>query len=277
MKKYKIVVLSDLDSSSHSILKSAVSLAQMINGKIEVFSAKSAMDTIKRENQLSANRTIHSERNAMDKKMRNLIAPLSLQYGIDISHSLAIGNVKNEITDFIETRQPDIVVLGKRKEKLLNFIGDKITQYVLNTFKGTIMIATDNNALEPNKEISLGMLNNLEPSNNMEFADNLIEHSQKPLKSFKIVQNSNLLKEVPDPANKKNIEYVFENGEGAIKGLSNYLSKNKINLLYVDRAKKSPNTKVNFIKADIRDIVNKLNVTLLITGDRNYNNSILTD
>ena len=38
MKKYKILVLSNLDSSTQPILKSAISMANMIDGEIEVFS-----------------------------------------------------------------------------------------------------------------------------------------------------------------------------------------------------------------------------------------------
>ncbi len=266
MKKYKIVVLSDLNSSTRTTLKSTVSLAKIVNGDIEVFSVKRPTDIVDKENQLSAIRTINSLHTKTDKKIQNLIQPISKDYEIAIKYSFAFGNIKNEISNFIKKSRPDIIVLGKRKPRPFNFIGDNITQFVLNTFKGVIMIATDKNALEPNKEISLGMLNNLEPSFNLEFAEDLMAHAQKPLKSFKIVKNSYLLKEIPQPANKKMVEYVFEHNDGTIKNLSNYLSKNNINLLYIDRAKQQTDNKTDLVMSDINNVVGKLNVTLLVTG-----------
>jgi len=50
------------------------------------------------------------------------------------------------------------------------------------------MIAGDKNTLEPNQEISLGMLNNLEPLVNLKFAGDLLAHTKSSLKSFKIVK-----------------------------------------------------------------------------------------
>ena len=62
MKKYKILVLSNLDSSTQKILKSAVSLAKMIDGQIEVFSVTKPTEIIAGDNQLSAIRTINTQR-----------------------------------------------------------------------------------------------------------------------------------------------------------------------------------------------------------------------
>lgn len=262
MKKYKIVVLSDLGKSASRTLKSTVSLAKMINGEIELFNVKKPTDIVEKENQLSAMRTINSQHTKTDKKMRNLIKPMSEVYGVDINYSLALGNIKNEIENFIKEKKPDIIVLGNRKAKPFNFVGDNIAQFVLNNYKGVIMIANDNNVLEPNNEITMGMLNSLEPSVNLEFSEDLMAHTKKPLKSFKIVKNSSELEEVA-PSNEKTIEYVFEKNDSSIQNLSNYLSKNEINMLYVDRVKKSKDDKMT---SDIKDVINNSNITLLVSG-----------
>lgn len=267
MKKYKIVVLSDLNNSAKTTIKSSVSLAKMINGDIEVFSVKKPTDIIDKENQLSAMRTINNQYTKTDKEMQNLINPIATDYGIDINYSFAFGNTKNEIKSFIEEQQPDIIVLGKRKSTPLKFIGDGITQYVFNTFKGVIMVATAKSPLEPNKEISLGMLNNLEPSVDLKFAEDLMAHALKPLKSFKIVKNSRESEEMTKPANKKIVEYVFEHNDGSMKSLSNYLTKNNIDLLYLNRMKKHADNKMNLMKSDIKSLVDNLNVTLLVTAE----------
>lgn len=267
MKKYKIVVLSDLNKASNTTIKSAVSLGQMINGDIEVFSVKKPTDIVDQENQLSAMRTINTQYTKTEKKMQNLVNPIATNYGIDIKYSFAFGNTKSEIKNFIEERQPDIIVLGKRKSTPIKFIGDGITQYVFNTFKGEIMIAAGKNALEPNSEISLGMLNTLEPTVDLKFAEDLMTHTQKPLKSFKIVKNSRESETMPKPANKNMVEYVFEHNDDSMKSLSRYLSKNKVDLLYLNRMKKNADTKMNLMKSDIKSLVDNLNITLLVTAE----------
>lgn len=264
MKKYKILVLSNLDSSTQKILKSAVSLAKMIDGEIEVFSVTKPTEIIDRENQLSAIRTINNQHTTTGKKMNNLINPIAEEYGMEIKHSFVFGNVKNEINSFIEERQPDIIVLGKRKSTPLKLIGDNIIQYVFKTFKGAIMIAADKSTMEPNKEISLGTLNNLEPMVNLKFAEDLMAHSMSSLKSFKIVKKLGEFEQVNKPANQKTVEYVFEHNDSSIKSLSNYLTKSNINLLYLNRMKKQVDS---LMVSDVKNLVSNLNVNLLLTAE----------
>jgi len=70
---YKILVLSDLKSTSNTTLKSTISLAKMIGGDIEFFHAKKPTDVVKNENQLSAMRAINANYNETDKKIRDLV------------------------------------------------------------------------------------------------------------------------------------------------------------------------------------------------------------
>ena len=263
MKKNKILVLSNLDSSTENILKSAVSLAKMIGGEIAVFSVTKPTEIVKRESQLSAMRTINSKHAATGKKMKNLITPITKNYDLNIKHSFAFGNVKSEIKNYIDEQKPDIIVLGKRKSSPLQLIGDGITQYVIKTFKGEIMIVGDNNSLEPNKEISLGMLNNIAPLENLKFAEDLLAHSKSSLKSFKIVKKLSAFEE-HNPVNKKTVEYVFEHNDSSIQSLSNYVTKSNTNLLYLNRMKKQDD---NLMVSDIKNLVNKINVTLLVSTE----------
>jgi len=78
--------------------------------------------------------------------------------------------------------------------------------------------------------------------------------------------------EIDIPQDKKTIEYVFEYNDNTIKNLSNYLSKNNINLLCIDRGEKNDVNKKNLIKSDIDDVIKNLNVSILITGgqDRKF-------
>jgi len=258
-KKYKILVLADLKESTKATLNSAVGLAKMIDGEIELFHVKRATDLVDRESQLSAIRNINEQYRVVDKKIKGLLKPLPKDNNLKIKHKYATGNVKEEIENYINEVKPDVLVLGKKKRKVLSFVGDKITDFVLKTFKGEIVIVSNENALEPNKELSLGVLNGIDSSLNTLLAENLIGNSKKAIKSFKIgathvKDTSNAISE------NKTVEYIFEDGPNAVKTISNYIAKSDVNLLCLDRS--YSNTKsLNYAK----DVINNVNVSLLVS------------
>tara|TARA_R110000868_G_scaffold352872_1_gene614118 strand:+ start:140 stop:940 length:801 start_codon:yes stop_codon:yes gene_type:complete len=262
--KNKILVLSDLNKSTGTVLKSAISLAKIIDGSIDFLCVIKPTEIAEKENQLSAIRNINQEHFTIKKEILNLITPISNDYKININHTLLYGNVKSEIGNYIKEHKPDVIVIGKRKPKMLNLIGDNITSFVFKKHSGVIMISANENALEPDKKLSLGLLNDMEDS--FEFAKDLIEHTQKPVKSFKVINQSNKLKESTNTNNKENVEFVFEDNDNTIDNLSKYLSKNSINLLCVNREKKT-NTKYS-MKSDINNVINKLNVSMLLTTNK---------
>lgn len=272
-KKYKIVVLLDLKKSSSTTLTSAVGLAKMINGMVEVFHVKKPLEIVDSENQLSAMRTINNKHMVTEKEMQHLISPISKEFGVQISYSYAFGNVKNEIDAFIKEQKPAIVVLGKRKARPFNLIGDGIVDFVLKNHDGVVMIASDKNALVPNKELSFSTINSLEPSFNLEFAEDLMKHSQKSLKSFKIIKNSASASNLSKFKDERTIEYIFEHNDGTIKNISNYLSKDNINLLSIDRAWKYSEDLQNLKMPDINSIISELDVTLLVSGKEKFHMS----
>ena len=261
---YKIVVLSDLKDDVKSILKSAITLSKMIDGEIKFFHVRSASDVVEKENQLSAMRSINSEFKTIDKKIQQLLAPISKEYDVAINAKFSIGNVKNEIDKYIKETQPDIIVLGKKKSTSFSFIGDNLTDFILKTHRGVIMISSVNTNLEPGKEITLGILNDTKPSSSLDFADALIKNSQKPLKSFKIVKGKDSFEGAATSTKEKIVEFVFEKNDNSIKNLSNYVSKNNINLLCVNRGDQNHKN-----KADVKDLIGKINTSLLISADEN--------
>jgi len=56
------------------------------------------------------------------------------------------------------------------------------------------------------------------------------------------------------------VDYVFEKNDNVFTTVSNYLLKNKVNLLFVDRDKNSRNHSA--FKSEIKDMVNKTNVSV---------------
>ena len=265
----KILVLSDLKKSTSTTLKSAVNLAKMIDGDIEFFHVKKPIDIVERENQLSAMRTINEKHAQTRKKIENLINSISKEYNVNIKHSFTFGNIKSEISKHIDEVKPDIIVLGKKSQNSISLIGDNLTNFVFSEHDGTILLASNKNTFEPNKELSLGVLNTSDESFKLDLAENLLEHTQKPLKSFKIINKVNTINKTNNTVvnNKKTVEYVFEESNNTLKNMSNYLSKNNINLLCFDRGNK--NMYNNSTKANIKDVVRNLNVSLLLTTEQN--------
>ena len=239
--KYKILVLSDLKKSAKSVLKSTVSLAKMIDGEITLFHVIKPTDVVERDSQLSAMRSINKEHVVTNKNIENLVMPIAKDFDLNIDYKFAFGNLKHEIEAYIDQYQPDIIVLGKRKPKALKLTGDNLIDFVLKKHKGVIMIATEENSLQPNQDISLGILNQDKNVPNINFVTELINQSQQPLKSFKVANTSNTIQNVETISNKETIEYVFEKGDNAINNISKYASKNNINLMCVDTIRQNKN------------------------------------
>jgi nucleotide-binding universal stress UspA family protein len=255
--KYKILVLSDLNKSVSKTLLSSVSLAKIVNAKINFLYVKKPTDVVEQDSQLSAMRTINQEYFSIDKKIKELIKPISESYNVAINHTFTIGNIKNEIEKYIDENKPDIIVLGKKKSRIVSFLGDNITQFILNKHNGAIVIADENNVLEPNKELSLGLFNSINTSNS--FVAKIIASTQKPLKSFKILESSTNSEKVLN--DEKIVEYVFEKGDNVIKNISNYLTKSNVNLLFVNRQNQSEKS----LKLNIKDVINDLDCSLFLT------------
>ena len=260
-KNYKIVVLTDMNDSTTTTVKSTISLAKMIGGNIQLFSVVNATDIVEIDNQLSSMRSINDQHIKMEKQMENMVDGFYRNFGVDIQYSFAFGNVKNELDRFIKETQPDMIVLGKRQASAFKLIGDSITQYILKTFDGIVMIAAEKNPLIPDESLSLGVLNSSE-SLDIEFAELLLNHSIQPLKSFKTVDYRNFSEHTETTDGIQTVDYVFEQGENSIKNISNYLMKSNVNLLFFER--KQSDKKVNKTASNINNIINSIDVSLLL-------------
>lgn len=262
--KYKVVVLSDLKEATENSLKSTISLVKNLGADIKFFHVKKPTDVVKRDSQLSTFRTINEQHNITTKHIENLIQSVSKTYNVNIDYSHAFGNVKNEIQDYLNEHQPDIVVLGKRKIKTMGLIGDSITKFVLKAHKGTILVVGNENALDPDIDLSIGVLNSNGLYNNESLVNDLLLQSQKPLKAFKVINQGQEKEKVEITSNNKVVEYVFERNDNTISNLSKYLLKSNVNLLYLSRVSKE---KDGLKKSDLKDVIEKLEIPILLSGE----------
>lgn len=258
-QKCKILVLSDIDSSTEKIIKNGINLAKIVDGEINFFCVKKATDIVEKESQLSAMRTINEKFLEVDNKIKKIIKEQSKNENIKIDYKISFGNLKNEISTQIKVTNPDIIVLGKSKSKVLSFIGDNIIDHVLKEYSGTVMVTSDNNLLEANSEISLGLLDNINTFSN-KYAETIVSYSDKSLTSFCINDDKLESKNINDTS-KKIVEFVFEKGDNVIKNISNYLSKSKVNVLFINREKQE----LNSVKPNIKSIIKNLDCSLILT------------
>lgn len=225
--KHKIVVLSDLKDSTATLLETAISLAKKTNASIHFFHVKKPTEIVSTDNQLSAKRTINSEFSKTNKEIKELISEFSKKYTIDITSSFTFGNIKNEIDAFLENINPNIIIIGKRRNKGIAALGDKISKHVLKKKGKTIIIASSENNLNPESEISLGVYNELNQQFSNEFISEFIETINKPLKKFEVIDSN----------------------------------KNDVDLLLVDREAVKPKSTKSFNK-----LLSKMDVSLVVAN-----------
>lgn len=261
MKKneYKILVLSDLTKSAASTLRSSANLAKIIDGNLEFFCVKKPTDIVKKENQLSAIRTINQKYNIIGKEIEKIVKPISDIYNLPIKYNYTFGNLKNEISNYISIHKPDIIVIGKRKSKILGILGDNISDFILKIFDGIIMIASDKYELAISDQLSVGILNDPKQLKSKDFIESLIAVSKSPPKVFKTLEKSSSEKENSSYFSKKTIEYVFEKGDNTLKNIANYSTKSKTNLVFLDRTKNQNNY-------TLKEAINNFNCSLILTN-----------
>ncbi|WBX71448.1 universal stress protein [Tenacibaculum retecalamus] len=261
MKKQNILVLSDLKNSTNSTLKSAVSIAKMINGNIDLLHVKKPIDVVTKESQLSAIRTLNKDSIETSKKIKNIIDPTAKKYGLTINYKFSVGNLKNEVEQYIKEKSPDVIVLGKQKKSPFNLLNNNVTDFIINKFNGTVFIIQDKNELEPSKPISLGVLNSGKSFLTSKTTKSIATHVVKPIVSFNLFKNKEEASVLKNDLDKEDVSYVFEKNSNTIKNLASYLVKNKTHLLHINRK----DNKEYLTKTDIKTVINKLNVSLVLT------------
>ncbi|XCF06647.1 universal stress protein [Tamlana crocina] len=262
--KNKILVLSDLKDSTEAILKSAIALAKILSADIKFFHVKKGTDVVDRDSQLSSFRTINEQHSLTKNSIDGIIKSVSKTYGLKIDYSYAFGNIKNEIQDQLDTYQPDVVIVGRRKSRL-GLAGDKIINFVLKAHEGPVLVVNSKNTIEPDKALFMAILNGRASGYSDAITNSLLEQTQKPLKLFEVVDKAGKHKGNEASSANGDVEFVFERNDNTVSNLSKYLLKSNINLLYLNRKSKEQNND-GLKKSDIKDIISKIEVSMLISG-----------
>jgi nucleotide-binding universal stress UspA family protein len=272
--KYRLLVLIDQTKSSYTALRNAVNLAKIIDAGIEIFYVKPPTQVVRYDNQIAVMRTLEEERIASKRVMQKLVDTVSDIENIPIIYNFTFGNVITEIQNHITKTQPDIVVIGKRKFKIVNFLGDGLTSYLLKHHKGGILISGSDKNLASYHDASLGFLDDISINNEVEIVQDLKKHTHKPFKLFKIKKTSSKLKKsmIFSKPKKQSIItntviFEFEEGLDNSNSVSKYIEKNKLGLLCVKRETQKKLSKSIGLNAKVQQTINKTNVPVLILAN----------
>ncbi|MCA0131101.1 universal stress protein [Winogradskyella alexanderae] len=254
-RNQKILILSDLKSSTPIVLNNAIALAKMIQGDLEFLHVKKPTELVKTESQLSAVRSINESTIIAKKKIKKLLDPLAEKHKTKVNYKYSFGNIKNEIETFVKKSKPDIIVLGKRKSNRLSFVGDNIIDFVLKSHKGAVLVVSHNSNFSPDNDLSIGIFNKDGSGINGSLIKALVQNAISPIKLFKIGSTPENLDQF---LSKKAVEYVFEDTTDVISNISSYIPKSRVNLLCLNRTEAFNKNKT------IKDIIKRVNVSILI-------------
>lgn len=261
---YKIAVLTDLSDNANDTIKSAIELSRLVNGSVDLLYTKSLSDVVTYENQMSAMRAMDEAYGQARLKIRTLIKSVTTPQDQKVSHNIVFGNVKREIKKYLNDNNPDVVVLGKRKSRLVKGLGDGITQYVLKHHKGEVMIAGQNTNLSSETALNIGAVNATGVQASSGIANDILAKHNGPLRAFNIVKTN--VEQTKASEEKKNmVEYIFEEGTNTMKNVSNYINKYNVNLLWVDKSN-ALQKGVRSLNPEFNVMINQLNAPIFVVN-----------
>ena len=264
--KYKLLVLTDLSKACNIALENAVNLSKIIGGSIDVFHVLKPSDIPEYENQFSTLHSIGEERTKKNIQLRNIAKEIAKKSNVTIRTRCILGNLKDEATEHIEAINPDIVVLGKRPQKLVNFLGDGFTKFILDTFEGSVLISGKEKALQPSEVMSLGMLNTTEDELPAVVTNDLRKHSKKQMKRFHVRSEKEQVSQIAETENV--ITYEFESDNSAMNNIAKYVAKNNIGLLCINSNVEKNTGHLQSLKSNIKEAIEKINAPILIVNNK---------
>lgn len=235
--KYKLLVLFNESKAADIALNNAINLAQTINGSVDILHIKTPTDATKSSNQLAVMRDMSDIERDSKKEIKQRIASFSNTTNLSIKHHFTFGNVINEVKNYINSIQPDIVVIGKRKPKLINALGDGLTKHLLKNHNIELLISGTETTLATFNDPSIGFIEEITLKNKLSIAENLKNKTNKPFKVFKTVSKAieNTASKTSNSKLQKTIVFEFDDSAKSSSNIPNYIHKNKVNLLCITR------------------------------------------
>ncbi|AXG68119.1 universal stress protein family protein [Kordia sp. SMS9] len=266
--KYKLLVLTDLSKASNIALENAVNLSKIIGGSIDVFHVLKPSNVAEYENQHATIRSIDEARIRSKSKLKSIAKSIAKKYNVSIRTRCVLGNLKDETQTHITQTQPDIIVLGKRKPKFVDFFGDSFTKFIINSFEGSVLISGKDKALSSAEISSLGMLNTTADELPLEMANDLRKHLKNPIKRFYVYTDGVAAKSSEKTAENV-VTFEFQNGSNTMNHIAKYVAKNNIELLCINPHNTNKNSRrLRSLTSNIKEAIHKINVPILIVNHK---------
>lgn len=273
--KHTLLVLMDKSKASYTALTNAVNLAKLIDASIDILQVRSPTSVVRYENQIASMRAIDEDRTKQKKELKDIVRLISEEENLPIISNFTFGNIKNEIKNHIEKTKPDIIVLGKRKRKVVNFLGDGITADLLKTHNGGILISGNKEAFTSYNTKSIGFLNNSSDIEKIAIANDLKKLNNKPLKIFKMSQDGVLKtkkigveKMNNQEVDKNNIVYEFDSKSDTANAMTNFIMKNNLALLFVNNKETNDRSLLSRLNNTLTKTIEKTNIPILIFNSK---------
>jgi nucleotide-binding universal stress UspA family protein len=260
--KYKLLVLIDLSEAGTIALENAVNLSKIIGGSIEVFHVIKSSSIKEHENQHTTMRNIDEVRVQKKAQLKEIARTVAKKSNAIIRTNCVLGNLKDETLARIKAVQPNIIVLGKRPRKWIDFLGDNFTRFIVKSFKGSVLISGKEASFRPSEIRSLGMLNTTAAELPTDMANDLQKYLKKPIKRFSIHTEGQTMQDTAENV----ITFAFENGSNTMNHIANYVAKNDIGLLCFNPHNKKASGRLKSLKSNIKGAVRKFNVPILIVN-----------
>ena len=272
--KYKFLVLIDKSKASYNGLKNAVSLAKLIDGSIDILQVTSPTSVVTQENQIASMAAMGEEASKQKKELQHLVDDIvNEDKNITVNYSFTIGNVKNEIKNHVDKTKPDIIVLGKRKNKMINILGDQVTEELLKTHNGGLLICSKKEVSTSYSDQSIGFLNNLYGLEKLSFVEDIKRLTEKPIKIFRNKDDKksnsvgvNIENSGKQSTNEDNIIFEFDSNKST-DDMANFISKNNLALLCINNKEQKNQSFLSTLNNTLKKTIEKTNTPVLVLNN----------
>jgi nucleotide-binding universal stress UspA family protein len=269
---HTFLVLLDFSKASYKALKYTISLAKLLKGEIHVMYVANPMDLVYSDNPAIAIRDIEFDTRKNERKLKAITEIIATE-GIEATSCYSIGNVISLFEERVERTKPSLVIVGKKLEKS-KFSG-KLSSYLMNNYKGSLLVVGEESEFQIDTKISLGCNVNTLNLSNLEILHTLNTYTEIPLTLVEVKNtiDSNPQKNLPEGwkslyEKDQNIQFECQNDSTVVNGLVNHVSQNKIKLLCIGRGKPKGFLERLFLNqgTTASKVVNKINAPILVLG-----------
>lgn len=156
----RILVLATPENRSGHLVKAAEMLASRFGATVQILHVKAPASAIQQDNQFSAKKELYEDSRQTRKKLQD-IAGSEYSKSVDLRY----GNVKGTVMEAMAESAPQLVIMGKRVRKVAGILGDRLTEAVLDSAPGSVLILDDTAGLDsfsagvyaPDKGVQLGL------------------------------------------------------------------------------------------------------------------------